>query len=587
MITSDLQAATENAFWGALCADPASRIPEARDAGVTCDWFLQGDCKLMWSGVEELLAKHFDLAGINNSIPIQKEANDLRRKKESPFQGYPPVRVDFCEKMQEFRKRDVGDPKKEFAGYLKDLADAYLGRETDKAIRSSAVDNIGDNKARAVDLLAKVQRALRSTSEDDEISLTDVLDANEEALDKADHEFRVEKNYNYVPGIPWPWEKLNRLTQGLNPGLHVIAARPSVGKTSFVLQCLVYWGQMGYRIGFDCLDMAVTEAMLRPVANLSGLSLNRRKSGRLNDSEVALWKRARAAVNRWAIHLKNEADVDRLKVWAENLHAAGKLDILIIDFAQRFRMRGSHGASEYETVTYAAGVLKQLANETLMPVILLSQLSRDNMKAKDGPRPPELSDLRGSGALEQDATSVVLLHKDDEMNKIWKAINDYGEESKSELAPQSIEALRVENEALEKLLPHVGDTEAIEETKGAMAAVCYNLAKNQNGPTGEVPFIVYQNSFRWFVADSRAGGKARFHKLTLDWRARHGELKNATEKEVAIIPNHWENKYIEELGKLGMPLSETIKAQAAPWSLDRYEKLLAERNARLGKTEGE
>ena len=215
--------------------------------------------------------------------------------------------------------------------------------------------------------------------------------------------------------------------------------------------------------------------------------------------------------------------------------------------------------SEYEIATYASGVLKQLSNQCLIPVIILSQLSRDNVKDPNGKRPPELSDLRGSGALEQDATTVVLLHKVAEVNSVWRS------------------------EPPMYFVQETDDERLTDERSSSIAAVNWNLAKNQNGATGEIPFVVFQNCLRWYIGDQKGEKAAQYQRITADWRFMEEPFVTAEKKGAVVYPLYWPQKCAEMCGKLGVGIPDRIKEQLSKWDMERYEKLLAEHGKRMNE----
>ena len=140
---------------------------------------------------------------------------------------------------------------------------------------SVSKDDGRSNADKMIELAKHIQNIQKDESPDAGVSVSSLIDNMMACYDKAYEEFAVKHNYNYIPGIPYPWDCVSHLTKGLNPGLHIIAARPSVGKTSFVNQCMTYWCSLGYKVAFDCLDMSTTELIKRPTANLSLVSMNR------------------------------------------------------------------------------------------------------------------------------------------------------------------------------------------------------------------------------------------------------------------------------------------------------------------------
>ena len=547
----------EHAFLGCIFDNPSVRIPDALKVRANVDWFSDETCRLVWSAIESL-RKKTNVEKIKPLVIIE-EAIRISNRKKSPFYGIK-VTTEFIDEAKRFRDAAEADEKTTIEAYAPILQEATIGRKLDEAMNDARTEGkYSSNSVRMLELAKQIQKIQKDESPESGVDVGDLLDNMQEVYNKGYEEFAVKHNYNYVPGIPFPWDTVSHLTQGLNPGLHIVAARPSVGKTSFVLQCMTYWCDLGYKVAFDCLDMSVTEMIKRPVANLAWVSPKRMQFGWASPMEMFRTKQAAEKIrnlgNLGLFTITVESDVDKLKAWAEIRHKAGKLDILVIDFAQNFQ--GKSGMSEYEKVTYAAGVLKRLSNECLMPVILLSQLSRDNVKDPNGKRAPELSDLRGSGALEQDATSVVLLHKVAEVNLNWKMEPPY------------------------YFVEQTDDMRLNQERAGSINAVCWNLAKNQNGETGELPFVVFQNCFRWYVGDIEADKSEMFHKIQADWRFMEEPFVTAEKNDAVVYPDFWPQKCAEACGKLGLPIPPHIKDQLKDWDIKKYNDLIAEYQLRI------
>ena len=549
----------EYAFLGCIFDNPATRIPDALKVKANLDWFSDQSCRLAWAAIESVRKK--TATEKIRPLVIIEEAIKIASRKKSPFFGQK-ITPEFIDEAKRFRDAAEKDETTTIAAYAPVLQEAAIGRKLNEAMDAARTEGkFSSNSARMMELAKQIQQIQKDESPESGIDVSDLLDNMTANYDKGYEEFAVKHNYNYVPGIPYPWDCVSHLTKGLNPGLHIIAARPSVGKTSFILQCMNFWCDLGYRVAFDCLDMSVTEMIKRPVASISWVSPTRMEFGWAKPDEQfrvrEATERVRDMGNKGLLTVTLEPDVDKLKSWAEIRHKAGKLDILVIDFAQRFRLKGM--ASEYEIVTYAAGVLKQLSNECLMPVILLSQLSRDNVKDPNGKRPPELSDLRGSGALEQDATSVVLLHKVAEVNSQWR------------------------NDPPLYFVEQTEDPRLNNERSGSIAAVNWNLAKNQNGPTGELPFVVFQNCFRWYVGDTDADKAEQYQKIEADWRFLEEPFVTAEKNAAVVYPDYWPQKCAEVCGKLGLEIPSHIRDQLERWDIERYNNLLREYNERMNK----
>jgi replicative DNA helicase len=547
----------EFAFLGCIFDNPSSRIPNALRVKANIDWFSDQSCRLIWASIDSI-RKKTPIEKIKPLVIIE-EAIRLSNRKKSPFFGQK-ISPTFIDEAKRFRDSADKDETTTIESYAPILQEAAIGRRLNEAMEGiRAEGKFTSNTARMLELSKQIQQIQKDESPESGIDIASLVDNMQASYDKSYEEFAVKHNYNYIPGIPYPWDCMSHMTGGLTPGLHIVAARPSVGKTSFVLQCCTFWNELGYKVAFDCLDMSVTELIKRPIANLSWVSPKRCEKGWTNPKEQQRVKEAakkisdqgKAGLITWTV----EPNVDKLKSWAEVRHRAGKLDILVVDFIQRFQVKGT--TSEYEISTYASGVLKQLANECLIPVIVLSQLSRDNVKDPNGKRPPELSDLRGSGALEQDATTVVLLHKVADVIAAWRS-------------DPPLYYLEIS-----------GDPRLDNERQHAVAAVSWNLAKNQNGPTGELPFVVFQQCFRWYVGDEDSEKAEMYHRIMADWRFLEEPFVTAEKNNSVVYPDFWPQKCAEACGKLGLDIPSHIRDQLKTWDIDRYNALLKEHSGRI------
>lgn len=550
----------EFSFLGCIFDNPPKRIPDALKVKANIDWFSVPSCRLMWAAIDNV-RKKTALDKIRSLVIIQ-EASRLTTVKKSPFYGQK-ITPDFIDEATRFKNAADKDETTTIEAYAPILQEAAIGRRLNEAMNNVQLEGkFASNTARMLELSKQIQQIQKDESPESGVDIAKLVENMQASYDKSYEEFAVKHNYNYIPGIPYPWDCMSHMTGGLAPGLHIVAARPSVGKTSFVLQCCTFWNDLGYKVGFDCLDMSVTELIKRPIANLSWVSPKRCEKGWTNPDEQ---RRVREAAEKISNQGRNglitwtvEPNVDKLKAWAEVRHRAGKLDILVVDFIQRFQVKDK--ASEYEISTYASGVLKQLANECLMPVIVLSQLSRDNVKDPNGKRPPELSDLRGSGALEQDATTVVLLHKVSEVIAAWKS-----------------------DPPLYYIDTSATDDRLIEEQRKAVAAVSWNLAKNQNGPTGELPFVVFQQAFRWYVGNDEAEKAEKYFRIMADWRFLEEPFTTAERNGAVAYPMFWPQKCAEMCGKMGLDIPSHIRDQLTKWDVERYNSLLKEYKGRISE----
>jgi replicative DNA helicase len=234
-----------------------------------------------------------------------------------------------------------------------------------------------------------------------------------------DFEWRV-AHAGELSGLDTGFPSINELTMGWQPGdLIIVAARPSIGKTTFVMNSAVATartlradGVTPRRVAVFSFEMRRLQLEYRMVSSLANVPLSRILSGRQMEADCKPVGAAMNAIRELDIHIDDLAgqNVWDIRATCRRLKAEGGLDEVIIDYVQL--MPGSldrRGATRNEEVTDISRRLKVMADELGVPIILLSQLSR---AAKDRADPrPKLSDLRESGALEQDADLVCFLHR--------------------------------------------------------------------------------------------------------------------------------------------------------------------------------
>ncbi|WP_416394203.1 MULTISPECIES: replicative DNA helicase [unclassified Curtobacterium] len=209
--------------------------------------------------------------------------------------------------------------------------------------------------------------------------------------------------------VPTPWPKLNRMIGGLRPGaLYVFGARPGVGKT-VVAQNLAQALAGHGGVSFNSLEMGRYELHQRFIAANSNLTLYRMKNGLLDDRDVQTIRSNLLQVSpRVAIDDRSSVTLAEIRQHARQVQHDAGLSGIVVDYLQL--MEGPAGSPRHEVVATFSRGLKILARDLHVPVIALSQLNRNSESTLSGQ--PKLSDLRESGAIEQDADLVVLLHRE-------------------------------------------------------------------------------------------------------------------------------------------------------------------------------
>lgn len=218
-----------------------------------------------------------------------------------------------------------------------------------------------------------------------------------------------------ITGVPSGFEQLDKATRGWQAGdLIILAARPSIGKTSFALRLARNAAINQLKpvpVAIWSLEMEDVQLVLRMLAAESGMMLHRIQTGRLEDEDMArLYRTGIQTLAGTKIFIDDEPGLNLLKLRAKARRLKKKHDIglILVDYLQLMSGDENKGNREQEISRISRG-LKLLAKELKIPVIALSQLSRDVEKRTGSKRQPQLSDLRESGSIEQDADLVVFL----------------------------------------------------------------------------------------------------------------------------------------------------------------------------------
>ena len=221
-----------------------------------------------------------------------------------------------------------------------------------------------------------------------------------------------------ITGVPTGFADLDEMTRGLQPGdLVIVAARPSMGKTSLVLNVAQYVAtQPEHTVGFFSLEMSKESLFLRLLTSEAQIDSHRLMSGAIGQKDYGRISHALETLSAMKLYIDDTAGIGVLEMRAKSrrLKAEHGLSLLAIDYIQLMTGRGRFENRTLELASISRS-LKGLAKELNVPIVVLSQLSRAPEARAD--HRPQLSDLRESGALEQDADVVVLIYRDDVYNK--------------------------------------------------------------------------------------------------------------------------------------------------------------------------
>ncbi|MES2942125.1 MAG: replicative DNA helicase [Pseudomonadota bacterium] len=228
------------------------------------------------------------------------------------------------------------------------------------------------------------------------------------------------ENDEDITGLPTGFADLDRMTAGFQPGdLVVLAARPSMGKTSLAVNIAEHVAlHQGLPVAIFSMEMGAAQLTLRIIGSIGRIDQGHLRTGKLTDEE---WPRLTEAVEKLRnahIHIDETPALSIAQIRASArrlLRKSGKLGLIVVDYIQLMSI--SSGMSEENRATAIGEItrgLKSLAKELQCPVIALSQLSR-NVESRADKR-PMMSDLRESGAIEQDADTILFIYRDDYYN---------------------------------------------------------------------------------------------------------------------------------------------------------------------------
>lgn len=214
-----------------------------------------------------------------------------------------------------------------------------------------------------------------------------------------------------VIGIPTGFRDLDAMISGFhNSEFVVVAARPSMGKTALCLNISQYIGvKTDYSVGFFSLEMAKEQIVLRLLCSEAQLNLKKVRTGYIGEREFERLKLGAEALTKARIFVDESPalSVMEMKAKARRLKMEQSLDLLFVDYMQLMRPGGRY-ENRTQEISYISRSLKEVAKELQIPVVGISQLSRAPEK---GRRDPQLSDLRESGAIEQDADVVIFISR--------------------------------------------------------------------------------------------------------------------------------------------------------------------------------
>ena len=422
---AEAAARTERAYLAAALEAPVRVIPEAVRRGMTGADFTG---KARGDAFDAILAAFRDGGAVDSVTVFERlaaagNAAAVAEIEKCDGQGFPAHAGQYAAeivKRSQYRR---------IAALGMELAADAGGREEDPAALLS----------RAAGEVAAMQNAGRGERTCAEI----VAEIVENGIARAEGCLRVR-------GVLPPTPETTRLLGPLEPGLHEVAAQTSAGKSTFEGQTSRSVALGGGRVARCLLDMPANELLSRDLAALCFVGVKRIKEGPLFPDEKHALRLAAAAWRDFGMETMAAPTMGEIVARAQALHADKGLDLLTVDYAQVVRTGNARLDGSGNTNAQLESIVAELKNFAIregVPVLLISQLNRAN---RDEMNPPVLSDLRGSGGLEQAARTASFLYPDAAAAGVWS---------------------QCVNPAAWRDLP--------------LRPIRFKVAKSQQGPTGE------------------------------------------------------------------------------------------------------
>jgi replicative DNA helicase len=225
---------------------------------------------------------------------------------------------------------------------------------------------------------------------------------------------KLQRGGESITGVPSGFKDLDELTAGFQPSdLVIVAARPSMGKTAFVLNIAQNAAlDRNVPVAFFSLEMSKESLVQRLLTSEGRVDAQRLRKGKLHDDEFVRLGRAAGILSHAPIWIDDTPGITLLEMRAKarRLKTDNDVGLIVIDYLQL--MQGpSNQESRQQEISYISRSLKALARELKVPVVALSQLSRAPEQRTGENKRPQLSDLRESGAIEQDADLVMFIYR--------------------------------------------------------------------------------------------------------------------------------------------------------------------------------
>jgi replicative DNA helicase len=405
---------------------------------------------------------------------------DIFASMLSLLQKDQPIDEEFIKKeLQRAKKFDEqimleilsANPISNTKAYVNEIKDKSLKRHlltlTTEIKRVTVEEQLSSSEV--IDI---VEKKLYEITQDNQTS--DFKDSPKMTYDTMEYikEMKARGN-NVLVGVDTGFHELNKMTTGFGKGdLVIIAARPAMGKTSFILNTVNSLIMQGKGVAFFSLEMPAEQLMLRLLSIQTSIPLQKLRVGDMDDNQWSSLNGAIDKMNSAKLYVDDQGSININQLRSKlrklkNQHP--EIEIAVIDYLQI--MMGVGTQDRHLQVSEISRGLKMLARELSMPIVALSQLNR-GLESRNDKR-PMLSDIRESGSIEQDADIILFVYRDDVyLYKEEKEREKAAKADGKEFTPTYVEREEEEAEII--------------------------IGKQRNGPTGHVK-LVFQKKLTRFV----------------------------------------------------------------------------------------
>ena len=299
--------------------------------------------------------------------------------------------------------------------YAKLVENAALRRKLISA--SKDIYDLAFEEAEDVNVvLDKAEQKLFGINE--ERTTRDLTPIRHTASDVIDRIEELRENKGQMPGIPTGFTMLDKMLGGLNKSdLVILASRPGMGKTSFMLALMMTAARRyNKHVAMFNLEMSSEQLLMRMLSAETRIDSHRLRAGNIGDNEMGHFYEAVGRLSDLPIYIDDTPGLSPriMRNKARRLHLEHHIDLVFVDYLQLMQADRSSNNRVQETSEISRG-LKLLARELNVPVVAAAQLNRSVESRQD--KRPMLSDLRDSGSIEQDADIVMFIYRDDYYNK--------------------------------------------------------------------------------------------------------------------------------------------------------------------------